>query len=88
VQAEGMEYPSEYHRMVVTGLVDHQWAARLQRAATGMGEEEGVAEVLAEHGFRSNPDLEAALAQLDWSAIRAVAQAFSPEYSLPEAIIC
>jgi hypothetical protein len=87
VQAEGMEYPSEYHRMVVTGLVDHQWAARLQRAATGVSEEE-VAEVLAEHGFRSDPDLEAALAQLDWSAIRAVAQAFNPEYPLPEALIC
>jgi hypothetical protein len=56
-----MEYPSEYHRMVVTGLVDHQWAARLQRAATGVSGE-GVAEVLAEHGFSSNPDLEAALA--------------------------
>jgi hypothetical protein len=50
--------------------------------------EEGVAEVLAEHGFRSHPDLEAALAQLDWSAIRAVAQAFNPEYPLPEALIC
>jgi hypothetical protein len=87
VQAEGMEYPSEYHRMVVTGLVDHPWAARLQRAATGVSEE-GVAEVLAEHGFRSHPDLEAALAQLDWSAICAVAQAFNPEYPLPEALIC
>lgn len=87
MQAEGMEYPSEYHRMVVTGLVDHQWAARLQRAATGVSGE-GVAEVLAEHGFSSNPDLEAALAQLDWSAIRAVAQAFNPEYPLQEAIIC
>jgi hypothetical protein len=83
-----MEYPSEYHRMVVTGLVDHQWAARLQRAATGVSGEEGVAEVLAEHGFTSNPDLEAALAQLNWPAIRAVAQAFDPEYPLPEAIIC
>ena len=82
-----MEYPSEYHRMVVTGLVDHQWAARLQRAATGVSGEE-VAEVLAEHGFRAHPDLEAALAQLDWSAIRAVAQAFNPEYPLQEAIIC
>jgi hypothetical protein len=87
VQAEGMEYPSEYHRMVVTGLVDHLGAALMQGVSTGVSEE-GVAEVLAEHGFRSHPDLEAALAQLDWSAIRAVAQAFNPEYPLPEALIC
>jgi hypothetical protein len=87
VQARSNDYPSEYQRMVVTGLFDHQWADRLQRAATGVSEE-GVAEVLAEHGFRSHPDLEAALAQLDWSAIRAVAQAFDPEYPLQEAIIC
>jgi hypothetical protein len=59
------EYPSEYHRMVVTGLVDHDWAARLQRAATG-GSEERIGEILAEHGFRSTPELEDALARLDW----------------------
>jgi hypothetical protein len=87
VQAGRDDYPSEYHRMVVTGLVDHEWAARLQRAATGQSSEQ-VGDVLAEHGFRTHPDLEAALAQLDWSAIRAVAQAFDPEYPFDEALIC
>jgi hypothetical protein len=87
VQAGTSDYPSEYHRMVVTGLVDHQWATRLQLAATGQSSEP-VADVLTERGFRATPELEAALAQLDWSAIRAVAQAFDPEYPLPEALIC
>jgi hypothetical protein len=87
VQAERSEYPSEYHRMVVTGLVDHQWAARLQRAATGESSE-SVGEVLAEHGFTTRPELEQALGQLDWAAIRAVAQAFDPDFRLPEALIC
>jgi hypothetical protein len=81
------EYPSEYHRLVVTGLVDHDWAARLQRAATGASSER-IGEVLAEHGFRSTPELEDALRRLDWSAIRAVAQAFKPEERLAEALIC
>jgi hypothetical protein len=88
VQARRTDYSSEYHRMVVTGLVDHEWAARLQRAATGDDPSERVGEVLAEHGFNSTPELEAALARLDWSAIRAVAQAFDPDYALPEALIC
>jgi hypothetical protein len=82
------EYPSEYHRMVVTGLVDHKWAARLQRAATPPGSEETVAQVLADRGFSSNRDLEEALAHIDWAAIRAVAQAFDPEGRMDVAIIC
>lgn len=87
MQEERHDYPSEYHRMVVTGLVDHAWAARLQLAATGQSSER-VGDVLADRGFATNPDLEAALAQLDWSAIRAVAQAFDPEYPLRAALIC
>jgi len=85
--AASHEYPSEYHRMVVTGLVDHEWAARLQRAATGVSSET-VEYVLGERGFSSNPDLEQALRQLDWAAIRAVAQAFDPENVIYEALIC
>ena len=87
MQQRRTDYSSEYHRMVVTGLVDHEWAARLQRAATGESSER-VGEVLAEHGFASTPELEDALARLDFSAIRAVAQAFDPDYALPERLIC
>ena len=87
MQQRRTDYSSEYHRMVVTGLVDHAWAARLQRAATGESSER-VGEVLAEHGFASTPELEAALGRLEWGAIRAVAQAFDPDYDLPEALIC
>jgi hypothetical protein len=87
MQPGSNEYPSEYHRMTVTGLVDHEWAARLQRAATRESSE-SVADVLAVHGFSSNPDLEYALAHVDWPAIRAVAQAFDPQYPLPAPMIC
>jgi hypothetical protein len=85
--AASHEYPSEYHRMVVTGLVDHEWAARLQRAATGSSSET-VEFVLAERDFSSNPDLEEALTHIDWAAIRAVAQAFDPRTPLPDPLIC
>jgi hypothetical protein len=81
------EYPNEYHRMVVTGLVDHEWAARLQRAATGQSSER-VGDVLGERGFVTNPNLEEALAQIDWAAIRAVAQAFDPENPISQYLIC
>jgi hypothetical protein len=87
VQAESGEYPSEYHRMVVTGLVDHAWAARLQYAATGQSAET-TADLLAERDFSSSPELEEALRNVDWKAIRAVAQAFDPERPLAEQLIC
>jgi hypothetical protein len=86
-QAGRGEYPSEYHRMVVTGLVDHDWAARLQYAATGQSAE-SIADVLAERGFSSSAELEAALRNVDWGAIRAVAQAFAPERALGAQMIC
>jgi hypothetical protein len=85
--AASHEYPSEYHRMVVTGLVDHEWAARLQRAATGVSSET-VEYVLAERGFSSNRDLEEALTHIDWAAIRALAQAFDPETLIDPRLIC
>jgi hypothetical protein len=78
VTQESHGYPGDYHRLVVTGLVDHEWTYRLQQAATGQSTEQ-VGDVLAERGFATNPDLEAALAQIDWTAVRAVAQAFDPE---------
>lgn len=87
MQAGRGEYPSEYHRMVVTGLVDHAWAARLQYAATGQSAE-SIAGVLAERDFRSSAELEAALRNIDWRAIRAVAQAFAPEQALAPQAIC
>lgn len=87
MQAGSGEYPSDYHRMVVTGLVDHGWAARLQYAATGQSQER-VADVLAERGFSTSPELEEALRNVDWRAIRAVAQAFDPEQMLAEQLIC
>jgi hypothetical protein len=87
VQPESGEYPSEYHRMVVTGLVDHAWAARLQYAATGQSAE-SIADVLAERDFSSNAELEEALRNIDWSAIREVAQAFDPERALAPQLIC
>lgn len=87
MQAGSGEYPSDYHRMVVTGLVDHDWAARLQYAATGQSQER-VADVLAERGFGTSPQLEDALGKVDWGAIRAVAQAFDPERMLAEQLIC
>ena len=87
MQAETGEYPSEYHRMVVTGLVDHAWAARLQYAATGQSAE-SIADVLAERDFSSSTELEEALRSIDWRAIRAVAQAFDPERALAEQLIC
>ena len=87
MQAETAEYPSEYHRMVVTGLVDHAWAARLQDAAASHSAER-IAAVLAEHNFGSSTELEEALRYIDWRAIRAVAQAFDPERPLPEQLIC
>jgi hypothetical protein len=86
-QAGRGEYPSEYHRMVVTGLVDHDWAARLQYAATGQSAE-SIADVLAERGFSSSAELEEALRNVDWRAIRAVAQAFAPEDALGAQMIC
>jgi hypothetical protein len=73
--AEQPEYSSEYHRLVVTGLVDHQWAAELQNAAKGVSEH-SVASVLQQRGFTSNADLEKALAELNWEAILNVAKAF------------
>jgi hypothetical protein len=73
--------------MVVTGLVDHAWAARLQRAAAG-DPTESIAQVLADRGFSSSTELEEALRYIDWRAIRAVAQAFDPERPLPEQVIC
>ena len=86
-QEYSQEYPSEYHRMVVTGLVDHEWAARLQRAAAP-GATEKVEDVLADKGFPYNLDLEEALKEIDWTAIRAVAQAFDPKGRMDPAIIC
>jgi hypothetical protein len=80
MKAASDEYHGEYHRMVVTGLVDHEWAARLQQAAAGESSER-IRDVLGERGFVTNPDLEEALKQIDWTAIRAVAQAFDPEIS-------
>ena len=81
------EYASDYHRMVVTGLVDHEWSARVQKAATHVSDE-NLADVLAEKGFVHNDDLESALHNLDWSSIRAVAQAFDPENPLKIQLIC
>jgi hypothetical protein len=79
------EYAGEYHRMVVTGLVDHQWVARLQDAVTGASSE-SVGEVLGQRGFDTSPELETALRELDWAAVRAVAQAFAPYEQTPERI--
>ena len=80
------EYPNEYHRLVVTGLVDHEWAARLQRAIDGVSKET-VEYVLADRDFSYNPDLEDALRDVDWTKIRAVAQAFDPETLIDPVII-
>jgi hypothetical protein len=66
--------------MVVTGLVDHEWSARLQQAVAGQSPQ-SVGEVLGERGFATSPELEEALTRIDWTAIRAVAQAFDPEIS-------
>jgi hypothetical protein len=85
--AASYEYPSEYHRMVVTGLVDHGWAARLERAAAGASTET-IESVLALKGFSSNRDLEEALRQIDWARIRAVAQAFDPDTLIAPEVIC
>lgn len=87
VDYESGEYASDYHRMVVTGLVDHEWSARVQKAATHVSDER-LEDVLAEKGFAHNDDLATALHNLDWSSIRAVAQAFDPENPLKVQLIC
>jgi hypothetical protein len=86
-QEYSKEYPNEYHRMVVTGLVDHEWAARLQRAAAP-GATETVEDVLTDRGFSYNRDLERAIREIDFARIRAVAQAFDPETEIDPEIIC
>jgi hypothetical protein len=74
--------------MVVIGLVDHVWAAQLQRAVSDnpVPGDPSVDQVLAEHGFQNSPALEDALRHIDFEKIRAVAQAFDPDLD-PE-VIC
>ena len=85
--APSPDYPSDYHRMVVIGLVDHPWAGRLKRAVS-VNPEPGLSvdDVLAEHGFQNSPALEDALRHIDFDKIRAVALAFDPNLDGP--VIC
>ena len=68
-------YPADYYRLLNLGSVDHDWAGRLAEAA-GSHDEEALKEIIEERGFEYRPEMGEALFDLDWTKIRAVAEAF------------
>lgn len=85
------DYPGDYYRLVITGLVDHEWAARLYNASHLKNRADAaseLAEVLAERHFHYSEELLKALTDLDWESLRAVAKTMDAEGLMKIEMIC